>query len=246
MAAARAARTTEGRPVRLAVTRQQMFDLTGYRTATIQHVRLGAAADGTLSAIHHAVQEQTSAIKEFAEQTAVPARMMYAAPHRRTSHRLARLDVAVPSWMRAPGEMPGMFVHEVAMDELAEACGIDPIVLRERNEPQLDPETGKPFNDRRLLDCLHRGAERFGWADRPPTPRATLDGDWWVGTGVASATYPANKMPGNTARVRSLGDGRYGVAIGGVDIGTGARTVLTQIAADALDVATAEIGRAHV
>src|SRR3546814_4880144 len=95
MAAALAARTTEGRPVRLAVTRQQMFDLTGYRTATIQHVRLGAAADGTLSAIHHAVQEQTSAIKEFAEQTAVPARMMYAAPHRRTSHRLARLDVAV-------------------------------------------------------------------------------------------------------------------------------------------------------
>src|SRR3546814_6751562 len=82
---------------------------------------------------------------------------------------------------------------------------------------------------------------RFGWADRPPTPRATLDGDWWVGTGVASATYPANKMPGNTARVRSLGDGRYGVAIGGVDIGTGARTVLTQIAADALDVATADV-----
>ena len=86
-------------------------------------------------------------MREFAEQTAAPTRMMYAAPNRRTSHRLARLDVAVPSWMRAPGEMPGMYAHEVAMDELAVACGLDPIVLRERNEPDVDPETGKPFND---------------------------------------------------------------------------------------------------
>ena len=101
-------------------------------------------------AIDHGVLEQTSAIKEFAEQTAAPTRMMYAAPNRRTSHRLVPLDVAVPSWMRAPGEMPGMFAHEVAMDELAVACGIDPIVLRERNEPDVDPETGKPFSNRRL------------------------------------------------------------------------------------------------
>jgi xanthine dehydrogenase YagR molybdenum-binding subunit len=236
MAAALAARTTDGRPVSLAVTRQQMFALTGYRTATISHVRLGAGSDGRLTAIEHAVQEQTSQVREFAEQTAAPTRMLYAAPNRRTSHRLARLDVAVPSWMRAPGEMPGMYAHEVAMDELAIACDLDPIVLRERNEPDVDPETGKPFNDRRLLDCLHRGAEAFGWAPRPSGPRATLDGDWWVGTGVASATYPAMKQPGNSARVRSLGEGRYDVAIGSVDIGTGARTVLTQIAADALDV----------
>jgi xanthine dehydrogenase YagR molybdenum-binding subunit len=122
------------------------------------------------------------------------------------------------------------------MDELAVACGVDPITLRERNEPDVDPESGKPFNDRRLLDCLHRGAERFGWDSRPAAPRATPDGDWWVGTGVASATYPAYKMPGNSARVRSVDGGRYAVAIGGVDIGTGARTVLTQIAADALHV----------
>ncbi len=236
MAAALAARTTAGRPVRLAVTRQQMFSLTGYRTATISHVRLGADADGRLTAIEHAVQEQTSVVREFAEQTASPTRMMYAAANRRTSHRLARLDVAVPSWMRAPGEMPGMFAHEVAMDELAVACGLDPIVLRERNEPDLDPETGKPFNDRRLLDCLHRGAERVGWSDRPATPRSRREGDWWIGTGVASATYPAMRQPGNEARVTSLGEGRYEVAIGSVDIGTGARTVLTQIAADALGV----------
>ncbi|MBZ5740763.1 xanthine dehydrogenase family protein molybdopterin-binding subunit [Nocardioides mangrovi] len=236
MATALAARTVRGRPVKLAVTRQQMFALTGYRTATISHVRLGAGADGRLAAIEHRVQEQSSALKEYAEQTASPTRMMYAAPHRRTSHRLALLDVAVPSWMRAPGEMPGMFAHEVAMDELAVECGLDPIELRIRNEPELDPETKKPFNNRRLLDCFRRGAERFGWSSRPAHARATQDGDWWVGTGVASATYPAMRMPGNAARVRSLGAGRYAVAIGSVDIGTGARTVLTQIAADALGV----------
>jgi xanthine dehydrogenase YagR molybdenum-binding subunit len=241
MAAALAARTTDGRPVRLAVTRQQMFALTGYRTATISHFRLGARADGTLTAIEHAVKEQTSKLREFAEQTASPTRMMYAAPNRRTSHRLARLDVAVPSWMRAPGEMPGMFAHEVAMDELAVACQLDPIALRERNEPEVDPETGKPFNNRRLLDCLHRGAERFGWESRPAEAGATVEGDWRVGTGVAAATYPAMKMPGNAARVRSLEGGRYAVATGSVDIGTGARTVLTQIAADALGVETDSI-----
>ncbi|MCB0896934.1 MAG: xanthine dehydrogenase family protein molybdopterin-binding subunit [Nocardioidaceae bacterium] len=241
VAAALAARTTRGRPVKLAVTRQQMFALTGYRTATISHFRLGASADGRLTAIEHRVQEQTSAAREFAEQTASPTRMLYAAPNRRTSHRLAVLDVAVPSWMRAPGEMPGMFAHEVAMDELAEACGLDPVELRLRNEPDLDPETGRPFNDRRLPDCLRRGAERFGWADRPAEARATQDGDWWVGTGVAAATYPAMKQPGNAARVRALDGGRYTVSIGSVDIGTGARTVLTQVAADALGVEPASI-----
>ncbi len=130
-----------------------------------------------------------------------------------------------------------MYAHEVAMDELAVACGLDPIVLRERNEPDLDPETGKPFNDRRLLDCLHRGAERFGWAARPAEPRARLEGDWWVGTGVAVGDVPRHEAAGQQrpGHARST-DGRYAVAIGSVDIGTGARTVLTQIAADALEV----------
>jgi xanthine dehydrogenase YagR molybdenum-binding subunit len=234
MAAVLAARAVPGRPVRLAVTRQQMFALTGYRTATFSHFRLGADRDGTLVAIDHRVVEQTSRLKEYAEQTASPTRMMYAAPHRHTSHRLTKLDVAVPSWMRAPGEMPGMYAHEVAMDELAVACGLDPIVLRERNEPDLDPETGKPFNDRRLVDCLRHGAQQFGWADRPAAPRSTVDGEWWVGTGVAASTYPMMAQPGNEATVRALADGRYAVEIGAVDIGTGAWTVLTQIAADAL------------
>ncbi|MDH2415081.1 xanthine dehydrogenase family protein molybdopterin-binding subunit [Nocardioides sp. CER19] len=236
MAAALAARTTGGRPVRLAVTRQQMFALTGYRTATISKFRLGADRDGRLAAIEHGVLEQTSRLREFAEQTASSTRMMYAAPNRRTSHRLAVLDVAVPSWMRAPGEMPGMYAHEVAMDELAEACGLDPVELRRRNEPDLDPEKGLPFDRRGLLECLDRGAARFGWAGRPREPRSTRDGEWWVGTGAASATYPAMRQPGNVARIESLPDARYAVSIGSVDIGTGARTALTQIAADALSV----------
>ncbi|HEY8296173.1 MAG TPA: molybdopterin cofactor-binding domain-containing protein, partial [Micrococcaceae bacterium] len=140
--AALAAQCSNGRPVKVALTRQQMFSLAGYRTPTIQRVRLGADSDGRLTAIAVDVIEQTSKIKEFAEQTALPARMMYAAPNRRTTHRLAALDVPVPSWMRAPGECPGMFALEVAMDELAEACGLDPIELRIRNEPDVDPESG--------------------------------------------------------------------------------------------------------
>ncbi|MEO9246722.1 xanthine dehydrogenase family protein molybdopterin-binding subunit [Citricoccus nitrophenolicus] len=240
VAVALAARWAEGRAVKLAVTRQQMFPLTGYRTQTVSAIRIGAEPDGRILALEHAVTVQTSVIKEFVEHAAVPARMMYAGPHRRTSHRVASLDVPVPSWMRAPGEMPGMYALEVALDDLAVATGVDPVQLRVRNEPEVDPDSGNPFSNRRLVDCLHRGAERFGWADRPAEPRATLDGDWWVGTGVASATYPANFFPGNAARIAALGGGRYRVSIGAVDIGTGARTVLQQIAADALGVGVEE------
>ncbi|MFE9581475.1 xanthine dehydrogenase family protein molybdopterin-binding subunit [Nocardia sp. NPDC006044] len=229
-----AARRSGGRPVKVALTRQQMFALVGYRTPTIQRVRLGADADGTLTALSHDVIEQTSRIKEYAEQTAVSSRKMYRAPHRRTTHRLARLDVAVPFWMRAPGEAPGMFAGEVAMDELAVACGIDPIELRIRNEPETDPESGTPWSGRHLIDCLHRGADEFGWAARNPAPRSRRDGDWLVGTGVAAATYPATESAGNAARIEFGADNRYRVQIGAADIGTGAWTTLTQIAADAL------------
>src|SRR5260221_9884054 len=158
------------RPVKLALTRQQMFALVGYRTPTIQRMRLGAESNGRLTAIAHDVVEQTATIHEFAEQTAVATRMMYAAPNRRTTHRLARLDVPANSWMRPPGECPGMFALESAMDELAIACGLDPIELRLRNEPQSDPRTGPPFSSRGLVACLREGAERFGWQPRDPRP----------------------------------------------------------------------------
>ncbi len=230
------AQMVSGRPVKLALTRQQMFALVGYRTPTIQRIRLGADADGRLQAISHEVVELTSRIKEFAEQTAVPTRMMYASPNRLTSHRLVALDVPVPSWMRAPGECPGMFAPEVAMDELAVALSLDPVQLRIRNEPEDDPESGQPWSTRRLVECLREGVRRFDWNQRDPSPGARNRNGWLIGTGVASATYPVNRMPGSVARICRGDAGVYTVQIGSADIGTGTWTTLTQIAADALDV----------
>src|SRR5258708_4637286 len=229
--AAQAAR----RPVKLALTRQQMFALVGYRTPMIQRIRLGAESNGRLTAIAHDVVEQTATIHEFVEQTAVATRMMYAAPNRRTTHRLARLDMPVPTIMRAPGECPGMFALESAMDELAIACELDPIELRIRNEPAVDPESGHPFSSRNLVACLREGAQRFRWAPRDPQPRARRGGPWLVGAGVSAPTFPAIQFP-PTPLVPVDRAGNYPVRIDATDIGTGAWTALTQIAADALEV----------
>ncbi|GAA3030231.1 xanthine dehydrogenase family protein molybdopterin-binding subunit [Actinokineospora globicatena] len=228
--AALAARALPCRPVRLALTRAQMFTLVGYRPPTVQHTRLAADDTGALTAIAITSTSPTSAMREYVEHAAAPTRMMYAAPNRATRHRLAALDIAVPTWMRAPGECPGMFGPEVAIDELATALGIDPIDLRVANEPEVDPETGKPFSSRNLVACLRQGADRFGWADRAPR----REGDWLVGTGVAAAVFPAftNRA---TASIR-YERGHYVVEIGAADLGTGAWTVLPQIAADALGV----------
>jgi xanthine dehydrogenase YagR molybdenum-binding subunit len=231
--AAMAARVV-ARPVKVALTRQQLFAVTGYRTPTIQRLRLGCSRAGVLASIDHDVIEQTSTLTEFAEQTALSTRVMYAAPHRRTDHRLARLDVPTPSWMRAPGECPGMYALESAMDELAIACGVDPVELRIRNDPEVHPESGQPFSSRNLVACLREGAARFGWDERDPTPGSRRDGRWLVGTGVAASTYPAYQSPCQ-AQARAEPDGGFTVRIGAADIGTGARTVLTQIAADALE-----------
>ncbi len=224
-----------GRPVKFALTRQHMFAVAGYRTPTIQRIRLGADREGRLTAITHDVFEQTSTVKEFAEQTAVVTRMMYASPNRSTTHRLAKLDVPTPAWMRAPGECPGMFALESAMDELAIACGLDPIELRIRNEPEVDPETGNPFSSRGLVAGMREGAQRFGWSARNPQPRSSTDGRWLVGMGVAASTYPTRRRA-STAIIRVDRNGLYNVLIDATDIGTGAGTVLSQIAADALDV----------
>jgi xanthine dehydrogenase YagR molybdenum-binding subunit len=228
------------RPVKLAVTRQQMFAFTGYRTPTIQRLRLGSGRDGRLTAISHEVYEQSSTIREFAEQTATPTRMMYSGANRRTSHHLARLDVPTPSWMRAPGETPGMFALESAMDELAIAAGIDPVELRIRNEPELDPESGNRWSSRGLVACLREGAEQFRWRPRHGPSRGPRDGRWLTGTGVASSVYPARRRP-SEAKARLDPDGGYVVEIAAADIGTGARTALTQIAADTLEVTPGEV-----
>ncbi|MFQ6483905.1 xanthine dehydrogenase family protein molybdopterin-binding subunit [Brachybacterium epidermidis] len=235
MLTAMAAHAVPGRAVKHAVTRQHMFALTGYRPATSQHLRIGARADGTITAFGLEAVSSSSHTKEFPEMAIKPSRQMYAGEHRRITQRVLPLDIAVPSWMRAPGEAPGMVGPEIMMDELAEACGLDPIELRVRNEPERDPDTGMPFNRRRLIDCLHEGATRFGWADRDPRPRARREGGWLIGTGVASSTYPASRQPGSKARIRHEA-GVYEVAIGAADLGTGTWTALTQVAADALEV----------
>ncbi|MFB8026587.1 MULTISPECIES: xanthine dehydrogenase family protein molybdopterin-binding subunit [unclassified Streptomyces] len=233
--AAMAARHT-GLPVQLALPRRYMAAIVGHRAPTLQRVRLGAGRDGVLSSVSHEIVTHTSRIKEFVEQAAVPARIMYASPHSRTEHRVAALDVPSPSWMRAPGEASGMYALESAMDELACALGIDPVELRLRNEPQAEPDSGRPFSSRNLAACLTEGARLFGWSGRDPQPATRQEGPWLLGTGVASATYPV-LVSKSAASAHAAADGSYRVGVNATDIGTGARTVLAQIAASVLGTA---------
>ncbi|WP_032364893.1 xanthine dehydrogenase family protein molybdopterin-binding subunit [Rhodococcoides fascians] len=232
--AAMAARAT-GKTVKLVLPRQALFDVVGYRTPTLNHVRLGADSSGRLQAIAHDSFQQTSTIFEFCEQTSESTRHIYASPNRATTHRLAALDVGTPRWMRAPGEAPGMFAVETAIDELATATGIDPIELRIRNEPDVDPASGNPFSSRSVVQCLREGAEKFGWDRRDSTPGRRREGNTLLGMGVATASYPVLISP-STAAARVEQDGTITVSVAASDIGTGARTVLRQIAADALEV----------
>ncbi|MFF3510920.1 xanthine dehydrogenase family protein molybdopterin-binding subunit [Streptomyces sp. NPDC002573] len=230
------AATVLQRPVRVVMTRRQMFTLAGYRSPTTQRLRLGADADGRLRALEHSCLNLTSTVHEFVEPGAAPARVMYDADAHHTANRVVRLDVPTPTWMRAPGEAPGSFALEAALDELAEKCGIDPIELRVRNEPERGPLSGLPFSSRNLLACFREGARRFGWPDRDPRPGLRRDGRWLLGTGTAAASFPSGAGP-STAALTAEPDGTFTVRIAASDIGTGARTALTLIAADALDVA---------
>ncbi|MEU3143012.1 MULTISPECIES: xanthine dehydrogenase family protein molybdopterin-binding subunit [unclassified Streptomyces] len=234
------ATTALRRPVRVVLTRRQMFSLTGYRSPTAQRIRLGAGADGRLRALEHRSLSQTSTVWEFVEPSAGVARVMYDAPAHRTANEALRLNVPSPTWMRAPGEAPGAFALEAALDELAERCGVDPIELRLRNEPDRGPVSGMPFSGRNLDACFREGARRFGWADRDPRPGLRREGNLLIGTGTAAASFPAGAGP-STAAVTAEADGTFTVRIAAADIGTGARTALTLVAADVLRVAPARI-----
>ncbi len=234
------AATVLQRPVRVVLTRRQMFSLIGYRSPTTQRIRLGADADGRLRALEHDSLSLTSTVHEFVEASAGVARVMYDAPAHRTANRVVRLDVPTPTFMRAPGEAPGSFALESALDELAEKCGIDPIELRARNDPETGPVSGLPFSSRNLLACFSEGARRFGWADRDPRPGMRRQGHRLIGTGTAAASFPARAVP-STAAVTAEADGTFTVRITASDVGTGARTALTLIAAEALDVATDQV-----
>lgn len=223
------------RPVKVALTRQQMFANGGHRPTMIQRVRLGAETNGRLSAIAHEVVSSTSRFDEFAEQTAAFTRSLYAAPNRLTSHRLVRLDINRGEWMRAPGEAPGMLAVECAMDELAERLGLDPIELRARNEPERDPERNVPFSSRNLVPCMREGASRFGWDQRPAKPASRRDGRFLIGYGMSAAIRPNYLRPANAA-VRIDAAGKVTARLDMTDIGTGSYTILTQVAAEGLGV----------
>jgi xanthine dehydrogenase YagR molybdenum-binding subunit len=222
-------------PVKVALTRQQVFQLVGLRPMSRQRVRLGAGRDGRLVALGHDVTMHTSPRAEYAEQTASAVRPLYAAPNRLTRHRLTPLDLPRGEDVRAPGEAPGLLAVESAMDELAYALGMDPIELRIRNEPTAHPETGLPFSSRRLVECMREGARRFCWDRRPVKPASRREGRWLIGYGMAAAIRMQFQLP-TRVRVRMGPDGIAVVQSDMTDIGTGTYTILTQVAADALEL----------
>jgi xanthine dehydrogenase YagR molybdenum-binding subunit len=229
-------------PVKVAMTRQQVFQLVGNRATTRQRLRLGASRDGTLTAIAHEANVAISPGSDYPEHAAVVSRSMYAAPNRLTRHRLTELDIEPTDDIRSPGESTGLVALESAMDELAHALNIDPVALRIRNEPPVDPERGVPFSQRRLVECMKEGARRFGWEHRASTPATVRDGRWLVGHGMAAAIRQ-HLQGGATARVRLAPDGIATVRSDMTDIGTGTYTILSQVAADALGI---PIERVHV
>lgn len=227
--AARAVR----RPIRLVVTRQQMFANVGHRAETEQHVTLAATRDGHLTATAHEGLSHTSTFQEYVEPFSKPTHMMYASPNLRASQRLVELNVGTPTYMRAPGEASGMYALECAMDELAYALKMDPIELRLVNYAERDPDKNLPWSTKALRECYERGAKRFGWSRRTAKPRSMRDGRMLLGMGMASAVYPVNHFP-SSARVVIRKDGTAVAESSTHELGTGTYTVLTQIAAEAL------------
>jgi xanthine dehydrogenase YagR molybdenum-binding subunit len=221
------------RPVKTALTRQQIFHVTTHRSDTIQRIRLGTDRNGRILAIGHDVFSGNLPSEQTYEGAALQTRTLYAGPNRMTRHRLAPLDIPVASSMRAPGESVGLMAIECAMDELAEKLDLDPIELRIRNEPTEDPEKHIPYSSRHLIACIQEGARRFGWGKRNPKPGQVRDGRWLVGIGMAAATR-GNPLQLSKANVRLDPDGTATVRMAMTDIGTGTYTILAQIAAEML------------
>src|SRR5271165_2441421 len=229
-----------GRPVKTALTRQQIFHLTTHRSDTLQRLRLGTDQSGRILAIGHDVGSGNLRTEQAFEGAAIQTRTLYAGANRLTRHRLAPLDMPVASSMRAPGEAVGLLALECAMDELAEKLNIDPIEVRIRNEPAEDPEKHIPYSSRHLVACYQEGARRFGWNARRLRPGQVRDGHWLVGIGVAAATR-GNPLQSSKANVRLGPDGIATVRMAMTDIGTGTYTILTQIAAEMLGLPPAQI-----
>jgi xanthine dehydrogenase YagR molybdenum-binding subunit len=225
-----------GRPVKLVLTRPQTYHSNGHREEQEQTVTLGADATGRLVAIRHEKLSVTSPFDDWAEPATTTTSQMYGCPNFSGVHRLIRGNTLTPTFTRAPGESTAIFTLETAMDELAYAMDLDPLELRLRNHSPTDPR-GHPWSSDGLVECLRLGAEQFGWRDRRPRPRSTVDHGLLIGTGLAVAAYPvALFMPVQHARARIYSDGSVVVQTSAQEFGTGVATAMSQVAADALGV----------
>ncbi|MFI0444261.1 xanthine dehydrogenase family protein molybdopterin-binding subunit [Actinomadura sp. 6N118] len=221
------------RPVKVVLTRKQMYTGTGFRPVTEYKLTLGADQRGRVSAAIHDIRAETSTYEDYREGLIDVGRMTHATPHVRQTYRTLPLDINTPTWMRGPGPATAAFAIECAMDELAYELGIDPIDLRLRNEPDRDPGTGVPFSTRRLRECFNIGSRAVAWSKRDPRPRSARDGNWLIGTGVAVATYHTARGAAQ-ALARLDADGTATVQSATSDMGPGTYTSMTQLAADAL------------
>ena len=219
------------RPVKTALTRQQMFYITSHPSDIVQRLRLGASSDGKLAAVGHEAWSNGARYDDFLEPSALQTRLLYAAPARYTPHYLTKLDLPVADSTRAPGEAVGMLALEVAMDELAEKLKLDPIELRLRNEPTQDQDKNIPFSSRNLVACMKDGAIRFGWSQRSALPAQKREGRWLIGMGMA-VSIRSNVMMPSKCDVALNREGVLIVKMAMTDIGTGSYTVLSQIAAE--------------
>ncbi|MGA8078143.1 MAG: xanthine dehydrogenase family protein molybdopterin-binding subunit [Xanthobacteraceae bacterium] len=223
-----------GRPVKLVLRREQMFGPVGHRAPTRQTLRLGTDSDGGLVALDHRTKTMSSTYDDFFEPASTPSQTLYASAAVATSHEGVRADIGTPLFMRAPGEAPGSIALESAIDEMAQACGMDPLAFRLKNYAEVEPISGKPFSSKALRECYRQGAERFGWQQRPLAPRQMRDRDGFlIGWGIGTATFPAHMFAAQANAILRR-DGSGVMEIGAHDMGQGASTALAQIAADGL------------
>ncbi len=229
-----------GRPVKLAVDRNQMFGPVGTRPTTVQAIKLGASADGKLLAVQHDVIEHTSVMEDFLEPSAFQTRYLYDSKSNQTSHKLVETNLGVTTFQRAPGEATGTAAFESAMDELAYELKMDPLQLRLANYAEKDVEKDKPWTSKHLREAYAQAADRFGWSKRQATPGQMREGSKRIGYGMATAIYGANRSAAQ-ATVRILPNGRGFVGAATQDLGTGTYTIMAQTAADALGLAPTQI-----
>jgi xanthine dehydrogenase YagR molybdenum-binding subunit len=230
-----------GRPVKLVLTRDQMFTSTGHRPRTRQTVSLSADDAGTITGTEHHTLTETSTVAHFCEPAGLSTRFLYRSPRLDVSHTVARINAPTPCFMRGPGEAPGLFALEVAMDELAVATGQDPLALRLAHVTDRDQTNGRPWSASDLAGCYETGARRFGWERRPLQPRALTRNAIQVGWGMATATYPGRRMPAG-CDVRTGADGHVRFSAATHEVGTGVRTVMTQLAADTAGLPLERVG----